>query len=313
MVKRWIFPFEIILLFFLFKERNTSGAQNFTLTIAILANPEPINSDDAQISRVNALYVRWIEQSLGKVVLIHPWYSIDEINDILSKVNGVIFLGGDRDLRLDGQYEKTAALIFKKLMYMHRFENNSIPLWATCQGFQLLHILLAGDVKVLDKFNSRGIQSPIELTNDSGRLFGELDFQEFDGKNITAQFHYFGVGYKEYEKYPILMNFFTITSTAKDLDGKVYINSVEAKNYPIYAVQFHPEMVPYFLKLDESAIPRNFYAVKFSQYLSNFFLKQASSNFNMMTGTDFLKYNLINSFSMTAKIEGGSAYYFFNK
>ena len=168
-------------------------------------------------------------------------------------------------------------------------------------------------MQVLDKFNSRGIQSPIELTNDGGRLFKELDFEEFKGKNITAQVHYFGVGYKEYEKYPVLNNFFTITSTAKDLDGKVYINSVEAKNYPVYAVQFHPEMVPYFLKLDSPEIPRNFHAVRFSQYLSNFFLEQASININMMTEADFLKYNLINSYSMPAKIDKGAAYYFFNK
>ena len=58
MFNKWVLLYEIILLIFLFNQRNTSRVENFTPTIAILANPEPINSDDAQVSRVNALYVR---------------------------------------------------------------------------------------------------------------------------------------------------------------------------------------------------------------------------------------------------------------
>ena len=38
-----------------------------------------------------------------------------------------------------------------------------------------------------------------------------------------------------------LNEFFNITSIAEDTNKKMFVNCIEAKNYPIFAVQFHPE------------------------------------------------------------------------
>jgi len=39
--------------------------------------------------------------------------------------------------------------------------------------------------------------------------------------------------------------FFDITSVNFDGNGKWFVSSIEAKDYPIYAVQFHPERNAY--------------------------------------------------------------------
>src|SRR3569623_328659 len=84
--------------------------------IAILANAEPDDSVDITSSRVNFQYVRWLEQSLADIVVIQPWYSENEIEEILSKVNGVLWQGGDRSFVLGGQFEKTSQIILNKVI-----------------------------------------------------------------------------------------------------------------------------------------------------------------------------------------------------
>jgi anthranilate/para-aminobenzoate synthase component II len=40
-------------------------------------------------------------------------------------------------------------------------------------------------------------------------------------------------------------NFYNVLSTNADRKGKVFVSSIEAKQYPIYGVQYHPERVQF--------------------------------------------------------------------
>ena len=42
-------------------------------------------------SRIENNYVRWLQASGADLVVVHPWTSYDEIDYLLSKVNGVLF------------------------------------------------------------------------------------------------------------------------------------------------------------------------------------------------------------------------------
>ena len=66
--------------------------------IGIYGNPNP--EEDYNIGEsdyVPQTYINWIESLGGEVMIIHQWYLEEEIKLILSKINGVLFLGGGRE------------------------------------------------------------------------------------------------------------------------------------------------------------------------------------------------------------------------
>ena len=239
-----------IILFYVLICSLISNAYSFKPTvIAILANSQPDDAEDIQSSRVNYQYVRWLEQSRAEVVVIQPWYNENEVEDILSKVNGVLWQGGDRNLKLGGEYEKVAQIILEKIIMIYDTKGISIPLWGTCQGFELLHSLLANSTDVLTSFKAHNIKTPLiieETSSVTNRMFSDFSNQDLfniQNLNTTAQFHNFGVSDLQYKKYKILDDVLQITSHGKDLNDNLYIATVEGKKYPLFAVQFHPEMV----------------------------------------------------------------------
>ena len=146
-------------------------------------------------------------------------------------------------------------------------------------------------------------------------MFSDLDERDKNNiktKNVTSQYHHLGVSPHSYLSHKILHKLFRITSLAKDKDDNYYIASVEGRKYPIYAVQFHPEMVQY-TKIDRKGVADSPEAVKFSEQLSNFFIVEAKKNNNTMTLEEYRKYDNINSFEKLPVYDDGYYYYFFNK
>jgi gamma-glutamyl hydrolase len=285
--------------------------------IAILANAEPDDAVDIKSSRVNFQYVRWLEQSLADVVVIQPWYTEKEVEEILSKVNAVLWQGGDRNLTLSGQFEKTARIILNKVIEKND-QKNYLPLWGTCQGFELLHGLVADTLDVLTSFNADNYQAPLILNERKIRdtkMFSDFsvkDILNMQMYNVTSEYHHFGVETSTYLSHPALMNFFKATTLAKDIDGKLYIGTMESRNYPIYGSQFHPEMVQ-FTKDERSGVPQSLEAVKLSQSLSMFLIKESMKNKNVMSVEEMNRFDYINSFSNTPVYNDGYYYYYFNK
>jgi len=286
--------------------------------IAILANPEPEDSVEIKSSRVNMQYVRWLEESRANVVVIQPWHSESQIDDILNRANGVLWQGGDRNLVLNGQFENVARIILNKII--QKFENDkvSVPLWGTCQGFELLHALVVDSLEILGPFNASGYRAPL-ITNEqlikNSKMFADLDERDMSNIqtfNVTSEYHHFGVNPQSYLHYKKLQSLFKITTLAKDKDGKFYVASIEGKEYPIYAVQFHPEMVQ-FTKYDKNGVADSQEAVKFAEMLSSFFIKESLKNDNRMDDEDYNKFVFINSFEKLPIYDEGYYYYHFDK
>jgi gamma-glutamyl hydrolase len=61
---------------------------------------------------------------------------------------------------------------------------------------------------------------------------------------------------------------------ATDRNGKIAVTAVEAKEYPIYAVMFHPEKVPYEWTTDQD-IPHDLLSVKHNLYFAHFLAEEA--------------------------------------
>jgi len=210
--------------------------------------------------------------------MIHPWYNKSEVDEVLSKVDAVIFPGGDRNIHMGGQFENLTSYILNQAMEFKDKLGRNLTIWGTCQGFELFHIYIANTTDALGYYSAEQVESKLILNKKeihSSHMFSDLtkeDLNKIETMNLLAEFHQRGVGFDEYIKYPKLKEFFKVTSFGKDLDNKIYINSVEAKNYPFYGVQFHPEMVGY-TNVNRKGVPDSIEAVRISQILSNFFGK----------------------------------------
>jgi gamma-glutamyl hydrolase len=267
--------------------------------IAIYANPNPDFYETYNEDKVQEWYVRWIEQSGGVTMVIHIWYSKEQIDDILSKANGVLFQGGDRDLILGNRWENNALYILEKIKEIND-GGKHLPLWAACQGQELLFSLIANTTSVLEKFDAWNIPLPLELLTNTRSskmfsLFSEEDFNNVSTQPITAHFHNLGTSVEKFLEYENLSSFFKITTLGSDRQGKEFIATFEAIKYPIYGPQFHPEKVPYDRRVKD-VIPRTIAAVRVSQNFGDFFIEEARKNDNKFLPEDALKYDFIDSF-----------------
>jgi gamma-glutamyl hydrolase len=268
------------------------------LVIGIYANNEPDNSETYKKSKIRDYYVNWLEQNGAKAMAIHPWHTEDEINTILSKVNGVLFMGGDRDVDLNNQWEKTGKYIFDKIIQIN---DNGIhlPLFGICQGFEVFISYVAETTDVLEKFKAWDIKLPVihKPNIKSSKMFKKFtdqDFKDLAEKSITAHFHNLGVSEDKFNKYSKLNEFFRITSLGEDRDKKVFINSIEGRKYPIYAVQYHPEKIK-FDKIPSKAVSHKFEAIRIAYLLSKFFTNEARKNKNVFSVGERKNYDFIDT------------------
>lgn len=224
--------------------------------IAIITNPYPEDDDSTKISTISCSYYLWLKD-LGAQIIFLPWNTnFKDASKVIECLNGVLFQGGGRDFILNGLYERTF------LWVINECDKNKIPIWFTCQGFQFLHCLLAGE-NLLGKFKARWVLLSHQLRTKeikSSKMFGNFtddDVNLCNNKDTPCFVHNNGLGFNEliYNKYSVIRENLIINSTAKDLNGKDFITAVESRDFSknkYFAVQFHPEKAKYSANKDFS-------------------------------------------------------------
>ena len=104
--------------------------------------------------------------------------------------------------------------------------------------------------------------------------------------------HHFGISPETYAKYSKLAEAFQILSTMTDLDGKEFVAMIESKKYPIYAVQFHPEVNPF--DFSKPVYPHFSSAIAVSSYFSEFLVSLSRKNTNKFPSSLLLNYSIYN-------------------
>jgi len=123
---------------------------------------------------------------------------------------------------------------------------------------------------------------------------------------------FFGVAHTQYLFSPILNDFFKVTSYGDDLDGKRYINSVEAYDYPIFGVQFHPELISY-TNHDLEGSPNSIEAIRIAFQFSLFIKSQVISRQSNFKWDRLNKYDMVNTYTKTPEFHDEKYYYKFEK
>ena len=265
---------------------------------AILAQPLeyvdlPIDSNATDY--IASSYVKFLEMSGARVVPITLNSTYAEINAILSKVNGVMFTGGEAPFwEASSQFPALAAgeadlgcYIFEQVKKINDL-GTFFPLWATCLGFELIHVCANNEFETIGNFDGT---PPYINTNEFTRsaatsaiftyrspIIGHQMMEIFKRKKVAVLNHRFGISPQAYETFASLRETFEILSTMHDLSGNPFVAMVQGKKYPIFGTQFHPEKN--LFEFLNSVFPHDNDAIISASYLSNFIVSLGRKNNN---------------------------------
>mmetsp|Transcript_25342 Transcript_25342/g.28994 ORF Transcript_25342/g.28994 Transcript_25342/m.28994 type:complete len:125 (+) Transcript_25342:3-377(+) len=116
----------------------------------------------------------------------------------------------------------------------------------------------------------------------------------------------------EYKKSLDFRKMYKVTSLAQDHNRKTHIDSIEAREYPFYGVQFHPEKAPFEWSEDYNFI-HNDLALKISHNFSQFFVGETRKSEATFESSTEEKENLIYAFDSKYTGKYHHRVYYFDK
>ena len=279
---------------------------------------EPISDYEKYTKEaIDGGFVRWLEASGAEVVVIHIWYTHEQIISLLNQINGVLFSAGPRrPLKYDEPWELKAKYIFDYA------KNNGIPIWGTCLGMQMITKFMADDNKPLDKYDNIGLKK-VELTNLAKEsnllsLFKEKDYDNLNNSETSFHIHKHGISPESFYSNKNLLENYDIIGYGYDKNGKKFVNIIESKkglNHKIFGTQFHPEKNP-FERANWFKEKNPMDALRRSQLIIMKFIEETRNNGNIFINDDEKsKYTFINTYE-TLKVgtyDKSLNYYYFEK
>ncbi|XP_060083766.1 gamma-glutamyl hydrolase-like [Ylistrum balloti] len=232
-------------------------------------------------SYIIASYVKWAEAAGARVVPIKINEPDDYYETIFHRINGLLLPGGSIDI-ITSYHAKAAKKLYNMALRAND-DGDYFPIWGTCQGFQLLSALTAGENLLADRpYNGVSSLDFLSAFRES-RLFRNLPenvYSALANEETTSNLHMYGLTPTNFSRNSALKNFYREMSRNLDENGNVYISSMEAINYPFYGVQFHPEKNVYNWDL-RFVNNHDAHAIQVAHYFADFFIAEArrSSHF----------------------------------
>ena len=268
-------------------------------------------------SRVENNYVRWLQASGADLVVVHPWTSYEEIDYLLSKVNGVLFQGNPDDLDIESSYYNIIKYIYEKTIEIND-SGVKMPIISIGDDVSLLCSIIAEDNTSIITNSKRLINQPsninLYLSVDKTIIFKEFeqnDMKPLEEANILPN---------NLNRYVSIKNFitdfhlgqnFNIIASSKSEDGKEYIAIAEGKKYPIIMMSFHPEYVA-FEQNSKLIVPETLQAIYTSRFIGNGFVFFGRRNvLNTFTVEEKEKFCYIDPYGEFPKIINGRFNYLY--
>ncbi|XP_023650260.1 gamma-glutamyl hydrolase [Paramormyrops kingsleyae] len=263
---------------FAFSADLSSQERNDRPIVGILAQ-EYAKPRPSRLSYIAASYVKFLESAGARVVPVKLNQTKEEYETLFNSINGVLFPGGAVSLNASG-YAK-AAKVFYDLAIKANSKGDYFPVWGTCLGFEELVYLTFGKW-CLSSTNTTAVALPLNFTKEAtlSRLFKNFPedvLRAFSTEPITENSHKWSLTLKTFNRSKSLKNFYSVLSTNND--GKVeFVSTIEAKDYPIYGTQWHPEKNAF--EWTRPYIPHSPSAVKAAFFMADFFVNEARKNFH---------------------------------
>ena len=284
------------------KAALTAGASTFASTgndrpiVGVLSQPLGVEAEGAASGGANnnttrqtyiaASYIKFLEAAGARVVPIHYDASETELTELMGQINGLLFPGGGSDLKNSTRLGRAGKILYDLAVKANN-AGDFFPLWGTCMGFQFMALLTTEDPSILCHgcYDSDGDPLPLafaEPAASQSRLFADMTPElkhQLATENLTENSHDAGIAPPTFKINAKLASFYNVLSTNVDYAGKPFVSTYEAKSFPFYATQWHPEKNAFewggIGKLGEKAIPHGAHATAVTQFVANFFVGEA--------------------------------------
>ena len=143
-----------------------------------------------------------------------------------------------------------------------------------------------GDDSPLSKFDAEKLSLPLHFTSDAARskIYGSQSMPRdvygiLSTQNVTTNWHHAGVSPTAFRD-KLEVKGMLATSYNGDRNGNQFVSTMEHREHPIYATQWHPEANQYRPEYasGDATPARTLDAIRAMQHLSNFFVDQARMN-----------------------------------
>jgi gamma-glutamyl hydrolase len=232
-------------------------------------------------SYIAASYIKFVESAGARAVPILHDMTKEELERIFYSVNGILIPGGGQDLSPGHSYYDTVKVLFD-LTVKENDKGILFPMHGTCLGFEALAVAASGNTSVLATFDAEDYAQPLYPTEhaEKSRFFTSLPprvVKNLYEKPYAMQNHMNGVSFSAFAENPALDKFFEVLTLSIDREKNVYVSTMEAKEYPISATQWHPEKNAFEWTVDED-IPHHPEAIEVTQEVANSFVDLARQN-----------------------------------
>lgn len=241
------------------KHINKAKTQKkYSLVIGMLTvplSPDGKYHDYCGNSYIVTAHMDWLKGQGIKVIPI-PYYK-KNLDPYLKKVKGLYLPSGGAFAQTQKEYYFAAKYLLEHAI-KENDRGNYFPVWGGCMGMQQMLIAIDGHDdydNLLELFDSHNnLYLPMHFTKEGFdsrifSLYSDREKREFEKRKSSLHNHKMGISPKKFNKSEKLRDFFNIVNISYDRKGKPFVSTIEAKNYPIYGVQWHPERKKNFHKL----------------------------------------------------------------
>eukprot|EP01047_Picozoa_sp_COSAG01_P048646 COSAG01_NODE_4754_length_4764_cov_12.145123_3_plen_495_part_00 len=231
---------------------------------------------------VSGSVAAWVEAAGARTVAIPYNLPEPELRGLFLQLSGAVFPGGTLAADdLNSTYMKTEARIMQWAEQVNAAGGN-FPIFGLCQGFINLMALRGG--KVVADLDSEGLVLPLELTAEAGdsRLLGRapaVTAALSKKPGWTINMHTGGITLESFQR--TASGYWKALSTNRDRRGTTFVSTVESKDFPFWATQWHPEKTifewdhPDIEAFGDSRVHQRD-AVRAVQHLANVFVDAAA-------------------------------------
>jgi gamma-glutamyl hydrolase len=237
--------------------RHKTNKRIQSLCVGILTIPH-LKKTKYGTSHIMKPYVDWFEERGVRVIPIP--YDTTQHEMFFNMVNGLFIPGGETTFIVKN---KTFMATIQKFVELSLAKDEYFPIWGTCFGFQLLLFLIGGFTK-LKSYQAHGFYplhiTPSGYTSRMFRSFPNSYLHYLENHKSCNNNHEYGISPNDFMANDHLRRFFNILATSVSDNGKEYVAAMEAKYYPIYGVQWHPERqrtTGYFVDFFISELKKN--------------------------------------------------------
>ena len=192
----------------------------------------PISDNDNQQSRVENNYVRWLQSSGADLISIHPWTTNQEIDILLTKVNGVLLQGNPNNINIQSSYYKIAKYLYNKIIEIND-SGIKMPLIAFGDDLSLLSSIISEDNISIKTELKYPLHEPtkIKLFNSPEKTILLNELEEEDMKALEKEY----ILPNNLKRIISVKNFltdfhlnqkFNVIATSKTKDGKDFVIAV---------------------------------------------------------------------------------------